>query len=184
MFKAVLTVFLCLALFLGPQVFAAAPSVSLPGFTVTAPEGDGWVHVDNEAGTVRFELNSSDGLSSFEFTTDEVDRNDGDEAFLKATESKLEHHFTETGLLSRHYNYTNDKGVACLRYDAILGLSSGDYSFKFLKGVVCRLPSDASRVARLEAVRFANERNVDEEGAFLEFTDSVLQTVVFSEAKK
>lgn len=179
MLRAITSLLLPLALLIGSQRPAEAAPISIPGFSVQAPDGDGWRRVEGGNETVRYERKSGDELSMFEFTTTSMDESASDEAFLKESEAKLEAHFVERGLLSRHYNYTHSNGVACLAYDAIIRHKPGELALEFRKGWICRLPTDNARVAKLEAVRIAEARDESAEGAFLELADSVLRTVVF-----
>jgi hypothetical protein len=179
MFRAALALFLPIALMIGLQLPAEAAPISLPGFSVVVSGEDGWSRVESGNETVRYERKSGYGLSMFEFTTAKITDTASDEEFLKETEVKLERHFVKRGLLSRHYNYTHNKGVACLAYDSIIRQKTGETGLEFRKGWICRLPTDKSRMVRLEAVRFAEGRDKDAEGAFSELADSVLGTVVF-----
>lgn len=179
MLKAAFTLFLPIALMIGLQHPVEAATISLPGFSVEVPGKDGWNRVKSGDETVLYERKVGDELSMFEFTTAKIDETASDEVFLKETEMKLERHFVERGLLSRHYNYTNNKGVTCMAYDAIIRQKTGEPGLELWKGWICRLPTDKSRVARLEAVRVADGRDKDAEAVFLELVDSVLGTVVF-----
>ena len=179
MLRSALILLLPLALMMGSLRPAEAVSVSLPGFTVEVPDGDGWIRVESGKETVRYERKGDDGQSMLEFTIAKIDVAVSDESFLKETEVALEGHFVARGLLSRHYNYTHNKGVACLAYDAIISQETTETGLEFRKGWICRLPTDKSRVARLEAVRLAEGRDEVAEGVFLEGAETVLGTVVF-----
>lgn len=179
MLKVALSMLIPLALMMGSPRPAEAASISLPGFTVEVPDEGGWSRVESGKETVRYERTGSDDLTIFEFSSAKIEEADSDESFLKKTEAALEGIFVERGLLSRHYNYTHNKGVACLAYDAIIRQRTGDSGLEFRKGWICRLPTDKSREARLEAVRLAEGRDQVAELAFLEEADSVLGTLVF-----
>jgi hypothetical protein len=177
--KAALTLFLLIVLMIAAQPHAYAESISLPGFSVKVPDGDGWSRVKSGNDTVRYERKSAHESSMFEFTTAKIDESARDETFLKETEVQLERHFVERGVLSRHYNYTHNKGVACVVYDAIIRQKTKEAGLEFRKGWICRLPTDKSRMARLEAIYLAKSRSVEAERVFLALADSVLSTVVF-----
>ena len=170
------------ASFVGWPANAATTSVSLPGVMVSVPDDDRWERVErveNGPEVVRFERHDGRVSSSIELTRAEIEEAIEDRAFLEASESSLETEFSKKDFLSVHYYYTRHDGAACVAYDGILGSKSGKPTFMFIKGMVCRLPSNLARTVRLEAARLSDQRMEAEEAAFYEFASSVIDTLVF-----
>ncbi|KFN41410.1 hypothetical protein [Arenimonas oryziterrae] len=85
--------------------------------------------------------------------------------------------------VSVHYNWTEAKGVACVRYDGIYFDKSAPtaQSFRTFRGETCRHPQAAGTLVQVELSEHTASREAAYQVDLMELTDEVFDGIRFTE---